>query len=250
MADDRGATAVQMSSGHVEYMTRTNGNSGDTVYCCKTRKIEANMAENSLIDFIELILSTAQTGLTFSKDRFDIERFEILRDTAARFLANHAGIETDAVKEWISMDKGYPTPKLDVRAFILNDQSQVLLVKETSDGRWTLPGGWVDIGESASTAAAREVFEETGLVCKPTRLLALFDKHKHPHPPQLPHAYKAFFLCVVEGGSLIRETSETSDAQYFSPYELPELSKHRVVQSQIETLFAHIQSNSRECLFD
>jgi ADP-ribose pyrophosphatase YjhB (NUDIX family) len=208
------------------------------------------MTDNSLIDFIELILSTAQTGLTFSKDRFDIERFEILRDTAARFLANHAAIETDAVKDWISLDKGYPTPKLDVRAFILNDQSQILLVREKSDGRWTLPGGWVDIGESASTAAAREVFEETGLVCKPTQLLALFDKHQHPHPPQLPHAYKAFFLCVVEGGSLIRETSETSDAQYFNPYELPALSKHRVVQSQIETLFAHIQSNGSACLFD
>lgn len=96
----------------------------------------------------------------------------------------------------------------------------------------------------------REVSEETGLECRAVQLLALFDKLKHPHPPQLPHAHKAFFLCEVTGGSLLTETDETQGAAYFPIDALPELSRHRVVESQLRSLHDHVQQGRRHTLFD
>ncbi|MGY3887047.1 NUDIX hydrolase [Aeromonas aquatica] len=203
-----------------------------------------------LAAFLEQVLATAQAGLTYSKDPFDIGRFQALREATVTLIASQSELDPKAIADWIALDSGYPTPKLDVRALILNDAGQLLLVQECSDGCWTLPGGWCDIGDSPAAAAVREVVEETGLECRAVRLLALFDKHKHPHPPQLPHAHKAFFLCEVTGGQLLGETNETQGAGYFSLDALPALSLHRVVDSQLRTLHAHVQQGRRETLFD
>lgn len=203
-----------------------------------------------LASFLEQVLATAQAGLTYSRDPFDIGRFHALRDATAALIAEQSAQDPVRIADWIALDSGYPTPKLDVRALILNEQGQLLLVRERSDGCWTLPGGWCDIGDSPAGAVVREVVEETGLVCRAVQLLALFDKLKHPHPPQLPHAHKAFFLCEVVGGQLLTETDETQDAVYFSIDALPELSRHRVVASQLRTLHAHVQQGRRDTLFD
>jgi ADP-ribose pyrophosphatase YjhB (NUDIX family) len=203
-----------------------------------------------LVAFLEQVLATAQAGLTYSKDPFDIERFEALRAATVTLIASQSELEPAAISAWIALDRGYPTPKLDVRALILDDAGRILLVQERSDGCWTLPGGWCDIGDSPAGAVVREVSEETGLACRAVQLLALFDKLKHPHPPQLPHAHKAFFLCEVTGGQLLTETDETLGAAYFSLDALPALSLHRVVASQLRTLHAHLQQGRRETLFD
>ncbi|WP_259236943.1 NUDIX hydrolase [Aeromonas sp. BIGb0445] len=203
-----------------------------------------------MASFLEQVLATAQAGLTYSRDPFDIGRFHALRDATAALIAEQGTLPTQKIADWIALDSGYPTPKLDVRALILNEQGQLLLVRERSDGCWTLPGGWCDIGDSPAGAVVREVVEETGLVCRAVQLLALFDKLKHPHPPQLPHAHKAFFLCEVVGGQLLTETDETQDAAYFPIDALPELSRHRVVASQLRTLHAHVQQGRCETLFD
>lgn len=203
-----------------------------------------------LAAFLEQVLATAQAGLTYSKDPFDIERFEALRAATVTLIASQSELDPAAISAWIALDRGYPTPKLDVRALILDDAGRILLVQERSDGCWTLPGGWCDIGDSPAGAVVREVSEETGLACRAVQLLALFDKLKHPHPPQLPHAHKAFFLCEVTGGQLLTETDETLGAAYFSLNALPALSLHRVVASQLRTLHAHLQQGRRETLFD
>ncbi|UQZ90911.1 DNA mismatch repair protein MutT [Deltaproteobacteria bacterium Smac51] len=204
----------------------------------------------TLTRYLETVLATAQAGLTYSKDPFDIERFIKLEAATAAFLAKAVDVPEQAVLSWICLDENYPTPKLDVRAIILDDLARVLLVKEASDGLWTLPGGWCDIGESASVAVTREVQEETGLIVSPVRFLALFDKLKHGHPPQLPHAHKAFFLCRATGGSLRQQTNETTAAGFFYTHCLPELSEHRVLKSQIEILCQRIESGNTETLFD
>jgi ADP-ribose pyrophosphatase YjhB (NUDIX family) len=118
--------------------------------------------------------------------------------------------------------------------------SEVLLVREKIDGgRWTLPGGWADVGYTPFEVAAKEVQEETGLVVAPVRLLALLDKRKHPHPPQPWYAYKAFIQCEIRGGSLLQETAETGGARWFTQDELRgiELSTERTTASQLEMLF-------------
>ncbi|MBL0650097.1 NUDIX hydrolase [Aeromonas caviae] len=203
-----------------------------------------------LAAFLEQVLATAQAGLTYSRDPFDIARFEALRAATVTLIASQSELAPDAIGDWIALDSGYPTPKLDVRAFIQNDAGHVLLVHERSDGCWTLPGGWCDIGDSPADAVVREVSEETGLVCRAVQLLALFDKLKHPHPPQLPHAHKAFFLCEVTGGALLTDTDETKGAGYFPIDALPELSRHRVVASQLRTLHDYLSQGRGDTLFD
>ncbi len=203
-----------------------------------------------LVAFLEQVLATAQAGLTYSKDPFDIGRFEALRAATVALMASQSDLQPQAIAEWIALDSGYPTPKLDVRALIVDEAGHLLLVQERSDGCWTLPGGWCDIGDSPADAVVREVEEETGLECQAVQLLALFDKLKHPHPPQLPHAHKAFFLCEVTGGQLLCETDETQGAAYFPVDDLPELSRHRVVASQLQTLHAHLLQGRRDTLFD
>ncbi|MCX4031836.1 NUDIX hydrolase [Aeromonas caviae] len=203
-----------------------------------------------LAAFLEQVLATAQAGLTYSRDPFDIARFEALRAATVTLIASQSELAPDAIGDWIALDSGYPTPKLDVRAFIQNDAGHVLLVQERSDGCWTLPGGWCDIGDSPADAVVSEVSEETGLVCRAVQLLALFDKLKHPHPPQLPHAHKAFFLCEVTGGALLTDTDETKGAGYFPIDALPELSRHRVVASQLRTLHDHLSQGRGDTLFD
>lgn len=203
-----------------------------------------------LAAFLEQVLATAQAGLTYSRDPFDIARFEALRAATVTLIASQSELAPDAIGDWIALDSGYPTPKLDVRAFIQNDAGHILLVQERSDGCWTLPGGWCDIGDSPADAVVREVSEETGLACRAVQLLALFDKLKHPHPPQLPHAHKAFFLCEVTGGVLLTDTDETKGAGYFPIDALPELSRHRVVASQLRTLYDHLLQGRQDTLFD
>ncbi len=70
---------------------------------------------------------------------------------------------------------------------------RLLLVKERSDGLWTLPGGWADVNKSPSEAIVREVLEESGYRVKPARLLALYDRSLHPHEPvYFHHIYELF----------------------------------------------------------
>ncbi|HKD09177.1 MAG TPA: NUDIX domain-containing protein [Bryobacteraceae bacterium] len=136
-------------------------------------------------------------------------------------------------------EDGYQTPKVDIRAVVIRDGPEVLLVREKIDnGRWTLPGGWADIGYTPFEVAAKEVYEETGLIARPVRLLALFDKRKHPHPPQPWYVYKAFIQCEGSGGSLLLDTPETAGARWFRYDELPyqDLSTDRTTPSQLEAV--------------
>ncbi len=98
---------------------------------------------------------------------------------------------------------------------------------------WSVPGGWADINESPSANILREVREETGFEAKVVKLLALFDKHCHDHPPQFPHAYKAFFQCEIIGGKATKSL-ETDAVDFFALDQLPPLSTHRVTLEEIQ----------------
>ena len=117
-------------------------------------------------------------------------------------------------------------------------KENILMVRERSDGLWSLPGGWCDVNRSPRETVESEVREETGLVVHGSRLLALFDKHKHAHPPQIPHAYKCFFLCSEVGGELVSSSIETEEAAFVPWTKLPPLSLHRVTQHQLQIIVA------------
>jgi ADP-ribose pyrophosphatase YjhB (NUDIX family) len=132
----------------------------------------------------------------------------------AELAAHCSDNELHEVINIFSLEKGYATPKIDVRAVILKD-GKLLLVKERSDSLWTLPGGWADVNESPSEAVIRETREETGYQVSTIKLLALWDKLKHDHPLQWPHAYKCFFHCDIVSGEP-SSTLEISDQDFFN----------------------------------
>src|SRR5580704_16540940 len=91
----------------------------------------------------------AQAGLTYSKDPYDQQRFMRIRTLAAMVMADGAGFATERILDLFKQDVGYPTPKVDVRGAAFVD-GQTLMVREASDGRWTVPGGWADVNQSAA----------------------------------------------------------------------------------------------------
>ncbi len=177
----------------------------------------------------------AQTGLTYAQDPYDIERYESIREMAFEMMAAHSHTDISVVRQLFQEEQGYATPKVDVRAATFKDNT-ILLVKERSDGGWTLPGGWADVGDSPSKAVAREVLEESGYHVRVTRLLAVYDRNKHGHPPHPHHVYKLFFQCEIEGGAPATSI-ETDDVAFFSVDALPPLSLTRVTPPQIDRLF-------------
>jgi ADP-ribose pyrophosphatase YjhB (NUDIX family) len=191
----------------------------------------------TILDWARKVQAIAQSGLAFTNDPFDRERYTQLTDLVAAILASELDIPLARAKGFWEGEEGYATPKVDVRGGIFED-GRVLLVRERSDGKWTLPGGWVDVNDSPSGAVAREIFEESGYRARAVKLAALVDKRRHPHPPGIHHIYKLFFLCERTGGAATVST-ETDAVQFFDVRSLPELSTGRVLAPQIERLHQH-----------
>jgi len=124
-----------------------------------------------------------------------------------------------------------------------------LMVRESGDGKWSLPGGWADIGYSPKEVVIKEFKEETGLTVSPERLLAVFDKKFHPHPPQPFYVYKFVFHCVATSFE-INKGFDLWDVQYFDINHLPPLSVDRILQNQIELLYKKVIDNDRETFYD
>ena len=182
----------------------------------------------------------AQTGLTFSVDRFDRQRYERLRELAASMLAEGSGERYEVIIEILREGWGYTTPKVDVRGAAFID-GRVLMVREISDGCWTLPGGWADVNQSAAECVVREIFEESGFEARARKLAAVRDYQRSGHPPRnVDSIYKMFFICEITGGSA-RPSNETSEASFFARNELPPLSLGRVTAAQIERMFHHAE---------
>jgi ADP-ribose pyrophosphatase YjhB (NUDIX family) len=187
-------------------------------------------------DWASRLNALAQNGLTFSRDPFDIERYTSVRNIAADIMAAHTGVEMAIVRDFFAREEGYATPKVDVRGVVFRDGT-LLFVKEPDDGLWSLPGGWADVGESPSEAVVREVFEESGYTTHAAKLLALYDRNKHAHPPFPHHAYKLFIRCELL--SQVPAGRAETEARFFEEEAIPELSVARVTVEQIARLFEH-----------
>ncbi len=179
----------------------------------------------------------AQNGLTFSENPYDIERYKSLQAIAAEILATYSNVEPSYVLDLFTQEVGYATPKVDVRGVVFRDNT-LLFVKEREDGCWTLPGGWGDVGESPSEAVVREVYEESGYHTRAIKLLAVYDRNKHGHPPHRDYIYKFFIQCELLGGSP-SSNIETDGVEFFGENEIPELSLTRVMPAQVARLFEH-----------
>lgn len=201
------------------------------------------------LDWAKRLQAIAQTGITYSKDHYDTERYEAVRRIATEILGAGTGAASlEPITDLLTRDKGYATPKVDVRAAVIHE-NRILLVKETEDGGWSLPGGWADIGDVPSLAAVREVREESGYTVVARKLAALLDRNLHGHPFFPYHAYKLYFLCDLVGGQAT-PSYETDGVGFFSEDSLPPLSLTRVMPTQIALMFEHYRHPEMPTTYD
>jgi ADP-ribose pyrophosphatase YjhB (NUDIX family) len=192
----------------------------------------------------------ASTGLHFSRDPFDRERYAELAEIADAMLAEIGRVPIERIAGLVSdFAKGYATPKIDVRGAVVEDGA-VLLVRERSDGLWTLPGGFAEVGRSAAENVEKEIREEAGIPVAATRLYGLRHKAKRPYEPDARDFYKLFFLCERTSQALPRAGAETLEARFFPRGGLPELSRARVIEADIEAAFVHAEGGSLAACFD
>jgi ADP-ribose pyrophosphatase YjhB (NUDIX family) len=210
-----------------------------------------------MVDWAQKLQAIAQTGLNYNPPPFDRERYEQVLEIAAEMLLASGVDDAAFVKTMFDAQSGHATPKIDVRGVVFRDD-KILLVQEKMDNyRWTLPGGWADIGDTPSGATEREIFEESGYKAKAVKLLALYDRNQHEHPPFPFHAYKAFFRCElldperhVDPQTTSASFAETGEVGFFAEDELPELSVGRVTRAQIARFFVHLRQPDLPTDFD
>ena len=172
-----------------------------------------------MLEWARELQAIAQSGLAWSPREYDRERYEHVRRVAAEMLAN--GGDAAGLEAVFAAEDGHATPKLDVRGAVFRGDG-ILLVQEREGEGWSLPGGWVDVGESPGEAVAREVLEESGYAARPVKLLGLYDRDRRAFPPHLWHIWKVFFLCELEDADRRPLGYETLDARFFGADELPE----------------------------
>ena len=207
------------------------------------------MGEPQWLRIARELRAIAQTGLTFTTDRFDRQRYERVRELAASMLAQGSGEQFEVIIEILREGWGYATPKVDVRGAAFVD-GRVLLVREISDGHWTLPGGWADVNQSAAECVVREIAEESGFLARARKLAAVRDYQRSGHPPRnVDSIYKMFFICEITGGAA-RTSDETSEVAFFARDALPPLSLGRTTAAQIDRMFHHAEHPDLATDFD
>ena len=199
------------------------------------------------LDWAQEIYSLSQSGITYSGNQYDIERYKRLQEITAEIIASQSEISKETVLESFSMQAGYITPKIDVRGAVIRDD-KILLIQERADAKWAMPGGWADLGNSPASVAEREVFEESGFHVKAEKVVAVIDANRI-QPLEFYHAYKVIFLCKLLDGKP-RISYETLAVDFFELNNLPQLSSYRTNEDMLREVFAHVQNPNRATAFD
>jgi len=188
-------------------------------------------------------------GLTYAEDDYDINRYKELEQISFELMNLVTDVQLEALSVYFNDKKEYITPKVDIRAIIFNEQKEILLIKEKSDGRWAPPGGWADIGCSPTEVAVKEALEETGFIVEPVKLLAVMDKRCHGHPPHLDYTYKIFIQCQITGGEY-RQAFDILDIGFFGRDAIPPLSLDRILPTQIDLMFDFLNDPNKVAIVD
>lgn len=206
--------------------------------------------ENQWLTYAKKLQSIASTGLHYTSDEFDKERYDEILQISLEMMSNLSNIPVEHIDEILSKhSKGHATPKVDVRGAVFKD-NQILLVKEKSDGLWTLPGGFADIGITASQNIEKEIKEEATLNVKAQKLYAIKHKASWAYKEDARDFYKLFFICKQLEDTLPKAGAEVSDVGFFSIDNIPPLSTGRVIESDIHEAFSHAKKNIVEASFD
>ena len=195
------------------------------------------------------IQQLSQTGLAFAVTDYEKQRYKRLTEITAEMVEHHTELKSEEVVKVLMAQLGYATPKIDVRAAVINDEGKILLVKEVMDKKWAMPGGWADVGDIPSEVAIRESKEESGYDVKPKKIIGVYDANRDGRPLEFFHAFKIIFFCDLIGGEAAT-SEETEDVAFFSFDELPQLSQNRTDDKHIKEIKSHLQDDKRPSFFD
>ena len=191
------------------------------------------MKTSDFVKYLQRMIALTDTGLTFTKDPFDRERYEDLRGLLSEMLNQASDLDAEEVAEVLKPTSAYATPLMDVRAWIVEDE-KICLVRGQGENDWALPGGFGEVGYSPTENILKEIEEETGFEAKVERLLAVFDTNRFQL--QSKQYAKFIFECKILDGQF-QENQEIADLQFFAIDQLPALSEKRITKEQIEILW-------------
>lgn len=203
---------------------------------------------STILDLGRRLLAIAHTGLHYTENVYERERYEEVAKLAAELLSMDSLHSAASLQQAWRLEDGYVTPKIDVRGAIFRGD-EVLLVRERADGKWTLPGGFADVNEWPSLSVTKEIEQESGYAAKAVKLAAVHDRSKHNYPGYMFHIWKLLFICELTGGEA-RISSETDGVEFFSLSSLPELSTGRSTVAQIQRMYEHYRNPSLPTDFD
>jgi len=187
---------------------------------------DAALTEADLLRWSESLAGIARTGLGFTDNQYERERFEEVLSVAAEIHASATRRHdpADVIDEWLRSVgegvSGYVTPKVAIGAVVGNDDGEILLIKRSDSGIWLYPTGWADIGYSPAEVAVKEVLEETGIECEVRRLIGVFDGFRLGFTRN--PLYSVVFHCQATGGELKPHPLETLGAGFFAQDALPD----------------------------
>ena len=194
------------------------------------------------------IQQLAQTGAAFAETGYEKDRYKRLNEITAEIIEHHTTLEKESVVKVLMVHPGYATPKIDVRAAVIKD-GKILLVQESADNCWAMPGGWADVGDIPSEVASRECKEESGFDVKPIKVIGVYDANRVGGKLEFFHAFKIVFLCELLGGEP-RTSAETLDVKFFDFNNLPELSLNRTNEKHLNEIKLHLSNSERKTFFD
>ena len=194
------------------------------------------------------IQAIAQTGNFYAENEYHRQRYRRLTEIAAEIISEHSQLECSELVDLYIRQIGYATPRVDVRGAVFCD-GKILLVRERTDGGWTMPGGWADVGDVPSEAAEREVLEEAGFQVKAIKVIGVYDANRS-YPLEIFHAFKIVFLCDILGGEA-QTSIETSEVKFFGQNEIPAIfSGERTRHRHVVDAFAAYEDNQSSTVFD
>ena len=194
------------------------------------------------------IQQLAQTGAAFAVTGYEKDRYKRLTEITAEIIENHTDLEKESVNKVLMDHPGYATPKIDIRAAVIRD-GKILLVQESTDNCWAMPGGWADVGDIPSDVAMRETKEESGFDVTPLKVIGVYDANRAGGRLEFFHAFKIIFLCELIGGKAT-PSDETLDVQFFDFNNLPPLSLNRTNERHLTEIKLHLLDLERKTYFE
>lgn len=210
--------------------------------------MKKNNSEFNWLEVAREIQQLAQTGSAFAVTDYEKNRYKRLTEITAEIIEHHTDLQKESVQKILMDHPGYATPKIDVRAAVIKD-NKILLVQETTDNCWAMPGGWADVGDVPSEVAIRECKEESGYDVNPIKVIGVFDANRVGGRLEFFHAFKIIFLCELIGGEA-KISDETIDVQFFDLEHLPILSLNRTNDKHINEIKLHLINPERKTFFD